>query len=103
VLNSMIHGFEHKEHGQIVLDITCQHDTLQIRYSDDGKGISLEEHSRIFEPFYTTKRGQGGSGLGLHIVYNLVTHQLNGHIECVSTPGVGTTFILQIPLDPSLF
>jgi signal transduction histidine kinase len=103
VLNSLSHGFEHKEHGQIVLDITCQNDTLQIRYSDDGKGISLEERSRIFEPFYTTKRGQGGSGLGLHIVYNLVTHRLNGHIECVSTPSVGTTFILQIPLEPSLF
>jgi len=103
VLNSLGHGFEHKEHGQIVLDIACQHNTLQLQYSDNGKGMTQEEHSKIFEPFYTTKRGQGGSGLGLHIVYNLVTQRLNGHIECESTPGVGTTFILQIPLEPSLF
>jgi signal transduction histidine kinase len=99
ILNSLSHGFEHKEHGHILLDITCQNDTLQLRYSDNGKGIPQEECSRVFEPFYTTKRGQGGSGLGLHIVYNLVTQRLNGYIECESMSGIGTAFILQIPLE----
>jgi two-component system NtrC family sensor kinase len=52
----------------------------------------------VFEPFFTTKRGQGGSGLGLHIVYNLVTQKLGGQIACESTPGVGTTFTIEIPM-----
>jgi len=86
-----------KAQGEIVLEVTREDDTLWIRYSDNGKGMSEEEQSRIFEPFYTTKRAQGGTGLGLHIVYNLVTQRLNGHIECESTPGEGTTFTIQMP------
>lgn len=103
VLNSLNHGFEDKEHGHITLDIIYQNDALQLRYSDNGKGIPHEECLRIFEPFYTTKRGQGGSGLGLHIVYNLVTQRLNGHITCESMPGIGTTFLIQVPLEPRQF
>ena len=61
--------------------------------------MTPEARSRIFEPFYTTKRGQGGTGLGLYIVYNLVTQKLRGSIECESTSGAGTTFIIQIPLN----
>jgi len=99
VINSLIHGFEHKAQGEILLEVTRENDTLQLRYSDNGKGISEEERSRIFEPFYTSKRGQGGTGLGLHIVYNLVTQRLNGHIECKSTPGEGTIFTIQMPIE----
>ncbi len=99
VLNSLKHGFEGKEQGHIVLEVTHQNGQLQLRYNDDGRGMTQEERSRIFEPFYTTKRSQGGSGLGLHIVYNLVTQKLNGCIECESASGVGTTFIIQMPLE----
>ena len=99
VINSLIHGFEHQEQGKIELDMIKNHGTLQIRYCDNGRGMTKEECSRIFEPFYTTKRSRGGSGLGLHIVYNLVTRRLNGLIECESTPGLGTTFIIQIPIE----
>ena len=55
--------------------------------------------SKIFEPFFTTKRGQGGSGLGLHILYNLVTQKLQGEVECKSQVGVGTKFIIKLPLQ----
>ena len=98
VINSLIHGFEQKTQGEILLDCNRINGILQIRYRDNGRGMNAEEQSRIFEPFYTTKRGQGGSGLGLHIVYNLVTQKLNGHIECESTPGRGTTFMIAVPV-----
>jgi signal transduction histidine kinase len=99
IINTLLHGFEHKEQGEIVLEITREDDILQMRYNDNGKGMAQEERSRIFEPFYTTKRDQGSSGLGMSIVYNLVTRQLKGHIECESIPGEGTTFIIQIPIE----
>ncbi|GAK57341.1 multi-sensor signal transduction histidine kinase [Candidatus Vecturithrix granuli] len=101
VLNSLVHGFEHKEQGEITLDITLQAESLQLRYTDNGRGIGKEEIPKIFEPFYTTKRGHGGSGLGLNIVYNLVTQQLQGTIVCESQPGAGTTFLIQVPLSIS--
>ena len=99
VINSLIHGFEHKVQGKIVLEITREDNILQIRYRDNGKGMSEARRSRIFEPFYTTKRNQGGTGLGLHIVYNLVTQRLNGHIECESIAGEGTNFAIQMPIE----
>ncbi|GAK57940.1 PAS/PAC sensor signal transduction histidine kinase [Candidatus Vecturithrix granuli] len=97
VMNSLIHGFEHQEQGQIVIEIRRENGNILLRYSDNGRGMPEEERSRIFEPFYTTKREQGGSGLGLNIIHNLVSHQLNGSIECQSEPGKGTTFIIQLP------
>jgi PAS domain S-box-containing protein len=99
IMNSLIHGFTPGILGKIELHIHAEQGVLRIRYSDNGKGMSKQERSRIFEPFYTTKRGQGGTGLGLHIVYNLVTQRLNGSITCESTPGEGTTFMIQIPID----
>ena len=97
-MNSLIHGFEQKDQGHIEL-LICEGDgRLRIQYRDDGKGMSAEECSRIFEPFYTTKRSQGGSGLGLHIVYNLVRQALGGQITCESTHGSGTIFTIEIPM-----
>jgi PAS domain S-box-containing protein len=98
VMNSLIHGFEQKDQGCIELQIWEENDTLRMRYQDNGRGMSEDERAHIFEPFYTTKRGQGGSGLGLHIVYNLVTQALDGRITCESTPGSGTIFTIEIPM-----
>ena len=97
VMNSLIHGFEHQEQGQIVIELRRENGNVLLRYSDNGRGMPEAERSRIFEPFYTTKRNQGGSGLGLNIIHNLVSHQLNGSIECQSEPGKGATFIIQLP------
>lgn len=71
---------------------------VHVLVSDDGVGIKPEMQKKIFDPFFTTQLGQGGSGLGLHIVYTLVTGLLGGRIEVESEVGVGTRFILQLPL-----
>ncbi len=98
VLNSLIHGFESKAQGTMTIEALRDQDILQIRFHDDGCGMTPEIRSKIFEPFFTTKRGKGGTGLGLHLVHNLVTQQLDGHIECESLPGQGTTFLIRIPI-----
>ncbi|MBI3229961.1 MAG: GAF domain-containing protein [Burkholderiales bacterium] len=71
---------------------------VQIQFIDNGVGISEENVKRIFDPFFTTKLGQGGSGLGLNISFNIITSLLKGHIRVHSTVGVGTTFVLDLPL-----
>jgi signal transduction histidine kinase len=63
-----------------------------LEFSDNGKGMDAAHLSRIFEPFYTTRRGEGGSGLGLYICYNIVTNQLGGTIHCESQPEAGCRF-----------
>ena len=98
VMNSLIHGFEGREQGRIEIDVKVTDGALQLRYADDGVGMTAAQAAQVFQPFYTTRRGQGGSGLGLHVVYNLVTQTLGGRIECLSTPGQGTAFVLRIPL-----
>ncbi|XPV75692.1 MAG: response regulator [Desulfovibrio sp.] len=99
VMNSLIHGFENIESGNITIE--CQQDgnALVLTYADDGIGMTREMSRRIFDPFFTTKRNQGGTGLGMHIVYNLITQKLNGTIDCSSTPGEGTSFIIRIPVE----
>lgn len=98
VMNSLIHAYDPNDNGTILFVISEQPQRLILEFSDDGKGIPSDNIGKIFDPFYTTKRGQGGSGLGLHIVYNLVTQKLQGSITCESQVGVGTKFIIQIPL-----
>jgi signal transduction histidine kinase len=60
--------------------------------------VSPENRARLFDPFFTTRRDKGSTGLGLHIVYNLVTASLQGSISVESEPGRGTTFIIDLPL-----
>ena len=97
IINSLLHGFEDRPVGEIIIDIEQASDKLILRYSDNGKGIDKEALGKIFDPFFTTKRGQGGSGLGMHIVHNLVTQLLNGQIHCDSTPGTGISFTITLP------
>lgn len=98
ILNSIIHGFENKPEGEISISIICLSNQLHITYKDNGIGIDEKIKAKIFEPFTTTKRGSGGSGLGLHLVYNLVTQALNGHIDFESIAEEGTTFNVTFPI-----
>jgi signal transduction histidine kinase len=99
VMNSLVHGYEPDDQGHLIFDIKQSNDHLVCEYSDDGVGIPPENLGRIFEPFFSTRWGQGGSGLGLHIIYNLVTQRLRGTIRCQSKLGSGTKFIIEIPMQ----
>ncbi len=98
VMNSIIHAYEPGNSGQIQINFQRDGEQIIFQYQDDGKGILPEHLSQIFDPFFTTNRSQGSTGLGLHIVYNLVSQQLNGTIQCESKVGVGTTFMIHLPI-----
>jgi PAS domain S-box-containing protein len=96
--NAMLHAFEGRERGLISLSIReLDGDMAELRFRDDGVGMSSKTLHQIYDPFFTTKMGQGGSGLGMNIVYNLVTGVLKGRIEIASEPGEGTLIILTLP------
>jgi len=99
VLNSITHAYPQNESGQLRFLLKKQKKHLLIEYSDDGSGIPAEYLTKIFDPFFTTARNRGGIGLGMYIVYNLVTQKLHGTIQCDSQVGIGTTFTIELPLE----
>ncbi|MGL5091871.1 MAG: ATP-binding protein [Aeromonas sobria] len=100
ILNSINHGFDNWDKPKkITIKVEQQGEDLLIDYSDNGRGIPPEILPRIFDPFVTSKRGQGGSGLGTHIIYNLVVQLLRGRINCISTPGNGAQFHIRLPIQ----
>jgi CHASE2 domain-containing sensor protein/nitrogen-specific signal transduction histidine kinase len=102
VMNSLTHAYtDLDKSGQLQFELAQQDDKVIITYSDDGKGIASESLVKIFEPFFTTARDKGGSGLGLHIIYNLVTQNLKGTILCESEVNVGTKFTIALPINLS--
>ncbi len=100
IINSIDHGFESKNKGEITLDIEQIDGSMIFLYRDNGKGMSKEMINKVFDPFFTTKRGCGNTGLGMHIVYNLVNQKLGGEISCSSSPGSGTEFKIFFPTNP---
>lgn len=98
LMNSLVHAYDPDQNGHLVIEVRKEEDSLQLNYNDDGKGIEPESLPKIFDPFFTTDREHGGTGLGLSIVYNIITIQLKGSIECCSQPGQGTSFRIIIPL-----
>lgn len=99
IVNSMIHAFDGYDHGQIDISFSMQNDSeLEMVYADNGKGVPSDISRKIFDPFVTTKRGSGGSGLGLHLVYNLVTQVLGGNIHFFSEEKNGVEFIVRFPV-----
>lgn len=97
VQNSLTHGFSGRSGNRIEIRGFEEAGDVFIHFSDNGRGILPENLSRIFDPFYTTRRCEGRIGLGLNIVYNLVTHALDGTITCSSRPGKGTAFEVHLP------
>lgn len=98
ILNSLIHGFAGKDSGEISLQAQLSQNVVTLTYRDNGKGIAEKHLDKVFNPFYTTSLGQGGSGLGLNIVYNLVHNALGGKISLSSDEGQGVCFVLELPL-----
>jgi signal transduction histidine kinase len=98
IVNSLTHAYDAGQVGLIRIEISKCDGMLNLTYSDDGRGIAPEMQDRIFEPFYTTARAKGSTGLGLHIVFNIVTGTLGGTVTCCSAPGEGTTFQVRMPV-----
>lgn len=98
--NSMAHAFPERNDGRMQLSMRIEEEkTAVLEYRDDGIGIAEAELGKIFDPFYTTKRGSGGSGLGLHIVFNLATRILGGQVKADSHPGNGIHFEIRFPAN----
>ncbi len=97
VMNSVNHAYRDKHTGNLCFEFHKEDGHMVLEYSDDGSGIPPENINRIFEPFFTTARSEGGTGLGLHIVYNLATQTMGGSIRCESRVGEGTHFFLRLP------
>lgn len=99
VMNALIHAFDDKKEGNILIAANMAGQETKLTFEDDGKGMDVHVRSHIFDPFFTTKRGSGGSGLGMHVVYNQITQTLGGQVQCDSAPGKGTSFTIKIPLQ----
>jgi len=98
-MNSLIHGFKGIEKGDIDIYAKKVDNHIELIYQDNGKGIDKNTLKKIFDPFFTTNRDGGGSGLGLNIVYNIVTNGLNGTINATSELGKGLKFIIKFPVE----
>ncbi|MFZ4624468.1 MAG: PAS domain S-box protein [Rhodoferax sp.] len=97
IQNSLVHAFGDRTSGQISISAQAQSDLIKLTVSDDGCGIPAELVRRVFDPFFTTRLGNGGSGLGLHIVHNIVTGMLGGAIDVQQQPGSGASFVITFP------
>jgi PAS domain S-box-containing protein len=97
-LNAVAHAFPDGKPGSVDIKVReSGKDNVEIVFSDDGCGMSLDVRRRAFDPFFTTRRDQGGTGLGLHIVYSIVTNRLGGRLDLDSEPGGGTRVQIILP------
>ncbi len=97
-LNAVNHAFADGRSGTITISARARGaDDIEIIFADDGAGMTPDVQRQAFDPFFTTRRNEGGTGLGLHIVYNLVTQQLGGRMMLESRLGQGTTFRIIMP------
>ncbi|MGE5372537.1 MAG: ATP-binding protein [Solirubrobacterales bacterium] len=99
VMNALIHAYGPSDEGHVGIDVRHSDGNLYLTFSDDGKGMDEATLARVFDPFFTTNRGSGGTGLGLFVLYNLVTGHFGGKVECESKPGQGTTFRICFPVE----
>lgn len=99
IQNSLTHAFDKKDEGKISLNVEDKGKEVIIVFSDDGKGLEPSIKEKVFEPFITTKRNEGGSGLGMNIIYNLIHEKLQGDIKIESIKDQGTIITINIPKE----
>ena len=97
IINSINHGFEKINRGEVTIDISLYQHNLHINYKDNGCGLTTEGVKKLFDPFYTTKGDQGGTGLGTHIIQQLIIDDLNGSIEIKNEEGHGLGYHIEFP------
>lgn len=98
VNNAYLHGFEGRTDGVLTIRATQGGGRVHLVFTDNGVGMSPQTQARLFQPFFSTKTGEGGTGLGMTIVADLVRKSLGGTLEVYSTLGSGTTMRLDLPL-----
>jgi PAS domain S-box-containing protein len=97
-LNAVAHAFPDGRAGIVEIRVReSGRDNVEVLFSDNGVGMSIDVRRRAFDPFFTTRRDQGGTGLGLHIVYSIVTTRLGGRLDLDSAPGAGTRIQMILP------
>jgi PAS domain S-box-containing protein len=101
-LNAVAHGFADGSGNVTITARPAGEHHVRIVFADDGRGMTPEVRRRAFDPFFTTRRDQGGTGLGLHIVYSIVTTRLGGRIALYSEPGQGTRLEITLPRQAPL-
>lgn len=99
IMNAVVHAFKSMEQGKINIRASVNNGTCYLQIKDNGCGIEEKIKQKVFDPFVTTNRGDGGSGLGLHLVYNLVTQALNGKIVVHSEVNKGAQFNIEFPSE----
>jgi PAS domain S-box-containing protein len=98
LLNSMTHGFPDRSGGTIGIEVRASgNEDVEVRFSDDGCGMSADVRHKAFDPFFTTRRDQGCTGLGLHVVHTIVTNCLGGQVSLDSEPDEGTKIRIILP------
>ena len=97
VQNAVIHAFGPDAHGRIEVSAEIRQEMVYLEVSDNGRGMQPAVQARVFEPFFTTRLGQGGSGLGLSVSHRIATSVLGGELSVRSEPGMGSTFTLAFP------
>jgi len=98
LLNSVVHAFPDGKAGTVAIKVWAfGEDNVELLFSDDGCGMSAEVRRQAFDPFFTTRRHLGSTGLGLHILRNIVTNRLGGRLNLDSSPGAGTKFQIILP------
>lgn len=101
VQNTLIHAYEPKQEGQVSMVLKQEGTQFIFQFIDDGKGMDENTVSKVFEPFFTTNRKNGGSGLGMSVIYNIVTQKMKGTVTVKSRLGEGSVFTISVPLDVS--
>ena len=99
IINSLEHGFKNLSGREIQINATLSNNEVHIDYRDNGVGLDQGQREKVFDPFYTTSRGEGGSGLGMSISYNLVSKILQGRIRCIHSDS-GAHFEIDFPVTP---
>lgn len=97
IINSIAHAFANINRGEMTIDIALDQQRLVILYRDNGVGVNEEQLEKLFDPFYTTKASKGGTGLGTHIIKNLIEDTLNGSIEAYSKESEGLSYHMSFP------
>ncbi|MFV3128995.1 AAA family ATPase [Niveispirillum sp. KHB5.9] len=102
VQNAVTHAFDGVAEPVVRLELRREGGEAVLSVTDNGVGMGLDVRERAFDPFFTTKRSAGATGLGLHIVHNLVTGSLTGTLDMATAPGQGTGITVRLPLSAEM-